>query len=134
MHPLCVVGGWKKTHNKPGRCPLRPVIFSAAYVHVILRTTERLFGGASGGASHLVNNARDGAPFGLDDVVTAVHHALVALADEVHPGAHVQAHSDGGSHGGVHTWHGTTGVTTPQNDGGRGGRTAAKGGGRLLDN
>lgn len=52
--------------------------------------------------TNLVNDARDGHPAGLDDVVATVDHALVALLDEVHPTAQVQSHAHHRPDGRVH--------------------------------
>ncbi|MPC14052.1 hypothetical protein E2C01_006804 [Portunus trituberculatus] len=51
---------------------------------------------------YLMDDARHRRPVGFHDVVPAIHHALVALLDEVHPGAHIQTHANHRPHCRVH--------------------------------
>lgn len=53
-------------------------------------------------ATHLVDDARDRRPVGLHNVVPSVHHALVALLDEVDPSSNKQSHAHHCPHRRVH--------------------------------
>jgi hypothetical protein len=61
---------------------------------------------ATRGTDHrapLVDDGTDRGPVGLDDVLAAVNHALVALLNEIHFTSQVYSHAHHGPHGGIHS-------------------------------